>query len=280
MYNLYIIIIMQSYEDNELTIKTVQVVPIKTLISSLKDTFQETNIIFTRTGMKILNVDKSHNIVVNVQLSGGFELYECKQDKIIIGVDMGNLCKLLSIIDIHDVLTLYIEKCDYKDGVVSNLTIKGEKADAVQTLKLRLIEPDASEMYYPEITFPTVISMPSVEFQRIIHNYSIISDKLEIKSVGKQLLFYSSGKFADFQLDRSESVTTEFIKTQDSSMITYGVFSIKNLLAVIKCTALCTHVELHLHNNLPLVIQYDVATLGNIKFGIAQLPSTGQNIMS
>ena len=48
----------------------------------------------------------------------------------------------------------------------------------------------------------------------------------------------------------------------------------KNLSYFIKCTGLCSQIEMYLENNLPLVVKYNVASLGEIKLCLAPLPST------
>ena len=58
-----------------------------------------------------------------------FEVYECKKDKIIIGVNMFHLFKLINSIDNDDTLTIYIEESDYNDGITSHLGLKFENAD-------------------------------------------------------------------------------------------------------------------------------------------------------
>ena len=79
---------------NILTIQTVQIAPFRTLMTALKDILLETNITFTKEGIKIINMDKSHTILAHLSLEAqNFELYECKLDKIIIGVNMFHLFK-------------------------------------------------------------------------------------------------------------------------------------------------------------------------------------------
>ena len=89
---------MSSYvnDSNVLTIKTVQIAPFRILMSALKDILLDTNIIFTKQGIKIINMDKSHTILVHLFLKAdNFEVYECLYDKIIIGVNMLHLFKLI-----------------------------------------------------------------------------------------------------------------------------------------------------------------------------------------
>jgi proliferating cell nuclear antigen len=222
-------------------------------------------------------MDKSHTILVHLFLSAqNFEFYECKKDKIIIGVNMFHLFKLINTIENEETLTLYIENSDYVDGIVSYLTLKYENGEIKQckTQKLRLIEPDPEELQYPDVAFSSIINLPSTDFQKIIRDLTCISDKLEIKSVGNELIFKCSGQFASAEIHRAESDgSMEFISKQDSSKIIQGEFSLKNLGYFIKCTNLCQQIEVYLENDLPLVVKYNVASLGSIKMCLAQLPS-------
>lgn len=268
---------LSSTEGNVLTIKTVQIAPFRTLMTALKDILLETNITFEPDGMRIINMDKSHTILVHLFLAAqNFEFYECKKDKIIIGVNMFHLFKLINTIENEETLTIYIENSDYVDGIVSYLTLKYDNGEIKQckTQKLRLIEPDPEELQYPDVTFSSIINLPSTDFQKIIRDLTCISEKLEIKSVGNELIFKCSGQFASAEIHRAESDgSMGFISKQDSSKIIQGEFSLKNLGYFIKCTNLCQQIEVYLENDLPLVVKYNVASLGSIRLCLAQLPS-------
>jgi proliferating cell nuclear antigen len=269
--------ILSSTEGNVLTIKTVQIAPFRTLMTALKDILLETNITFEPDGMRIINMDKSHTILVHLFLSAqNFEFYECKKDKIIIGVNMFHLFKLINTIENDETLTIYIENSDYVDGIVSYLSLKYENGEIKQckSQKLRLIEPDPEELQYPDVKFSSIINLPSADFQKIIRDLSCISEKLEIKSVGNELIFKCSGQFASAEIHRAESDgSMGFISKQDSSKIIQGEFSLKNLGYFIKCTNLCQQIEVYLENDLPLVVKYNVASLGIIRMCLAPLPS-------
>lgn len=267
-------------DNNVLTIKTVQIAPFRTLMTALKDILLETNITFEADGMRIINMDKSHTILAHLHLaSQNFEFYECKKEKIIIGVNMFHLFKLINTIENDETLTIYIENQDFVDGIVSYLSLKYENGDIKQckTQKLRLIEPEPEELQYPDVTFSSIINLPSSDFQKIIRDLSCISDKLEIKSVGDELIFKCSGQFASAEIRRAESDGMGFILKQDSSKVIQGEFSLKNLGYFIKCTNLCQQIEMYLENDLPLVVKYNIASLGEIKLCLAQLPSSQYN---
>jgi proliferating cell nuclear antigen len=261
---------------NVLTLKTVQISPMRTLMTALKDILVDTNITFQPDGMRIINMDKSHTILVHLFLkSENFEVYECKKEKIIIGVNLMHLFKLVNSIDNSDTLTLYIEESDYNDGIVNNLGLKFENGDIKQckTQKLRLIEPDPEELEVPNVVFSSVINLPSTDFQKIIRDLSCISDRIEIKSVANELIFKCKGSFATAEVRRAESEDSmKFIQQQDANKIIQGIFSLKNLGYFIKCTNLCNQIEMFLENDLPLVIKYSVASLGDIKLCLVPLP--------
>jgi len=268
---------INTNDGNVLTIKTVQIAPFRTLMTALKDILLETNISFQPDGIRIINMDKSHTILAHLYLAAqNFEFYECKKEKIIIGVNMFHLFKLINSIDNDDTLTIYIENGDYYDGIVSHLALKFENGDIKQckTQKLKLIEPEPEELEYPDVKFSSIINLPSADFQKIIRDLSCISDKLEIKSVGNELIFKCQGQFASAEIHRAESDgSMGFILKQDSSKIIQGEFSLKNLGYFIKCTNLCSQIELYLENDLPLVVKYDVASLGSIRLCLSSLPS-------
>lgn len=260
--------------NNVLTIKTIQISPFRTLMTALKDILVETNITFTKEGIKIISMDKSHTIVVHLFLNAlNFEYFECKQEKIVIGVNVIHLFKIINTIDNDDTLTIFIDNNHYKDGIVYNLGIKFENGDIKQSKlhSLRLIEPDDTELEIPDVKFDSIINMPSSDFQKIIRDLGNISEKLEIKSVNNELIFLCKGTFADAEIRRSEfGGTMEFKKK--TSKITQGEFSLKNLGLFIKCTNLCNQIEIFLENDLPLIVKYNVASLGEIKLCLSQLP--------
>ena len=124
---------METGNNPILLIKTVQIAPFRTLMTALKDILIETNITFQKDGMRIVNMDKSHTVLVHLHLlSENFEYYECNKDKIIIGVNVFNLFKLISTVDTEDTLSIYIEDDDYNEGIVENLVLKFENKQKEQ----------------------------------------------------------------------------------------------------------------------------------------------------
>ena len=174
-------------------------------MTALKDILLETNIVFKPDGIRIVNMDKSHTILAHLFLDAEkFEHFYCKYPKIIIGVNMFHLFKLINTIDNDDTLTIYIEEKEYSEGVVDNLGLKFENGDIKQCKiqKLKLIEPEQEELQVPDVPFSSIITLPSTDFQKIIRDLSNISERLEIKSVGNELIFKCEGPFATAEIRR------------------------------------------------------------------------------
>ena len=219
-------------------------------------------------------MDKSHTILVHLNLNAEhFEFFKCNREKIIIGVNMNHLFKLINTIDNEETLSIYIEEEDYNQGIVENLSLKFENKNKEQCKiqKLKLIEPDTEDLSIPDVKFSSIINLPSSDFQKIIRDLNSISDILEIKSIQNQLIFKCNGTFASAEVIRTESQDMGMI--QSSNKIIQGFYSLKNLNYFIKCTNLCNQIELYIDNDLPLIIKYKVASLGELKLGLAPLPN-------
>ena len=264
--------------NNVLTIRSIQIQPFRNLIMAIKDILTDATISFTKDGIKIINMDKSHTIVVDVALDAKkFELFKCGPEKIVVCANTGHLFKVISTISNDDTLSMYIENCDYDDGVVSNLGLQYDNGSIKQchTQKLRLIEPEEDELVVPDVEYSTIINLPTSDFQKIIRDMNGISDRVEIRSVGSDLIFFCEGTFASSRIYRSEyDGYMEFVqKPSDASVVIQGEFSLKSLAQFIKCTPLCSNLEIYLGNNIPLIIKYSVASLGEIRLCLAQLPA-------
>jgi proliferating cell nuclear antigen len=263
-------------ENNILTIKSIQIQPIRNMITAIKDILTDVTMTFTKDGLKIINFDKTCNILVNIFLHADkFEKYVCIPDKIIICANALHLFKVISIMSNNDTLCMYIEKADYHEGIVSHLGFQYDNGDKKKSSvpKLRLIEPDTEELIVPELEYLTVINLLTADFQKIIRDLNLFSDRVEIKSVGNDMIFSCRGGFADLKITLSESDgNMDFIQKPDASVVIQGEFSLISMLHFIKCTPLCTTMEIYLKNDGPLIVKYNVSSLGYIKLGLSSLP--------
>ncbi len=250
---------------NCLEIKTVQATSFKILLEALKELLTDTCIEFDDTGIKIIAMDFSHIVLVHLRLDAAkFEYYYCK-NKISIGVNMLNFHKLIKTTNNNDSLTMFIDEDD-----INHLGIKIENTEknTKTVYKLNLLEPDNQRISIEPTQFNSVITLPSIDFQKICRDMSNVSDFVEIKNIYNQLVFSCKGDFCTQETVFTDNETCRE-EEKDKNEIVQGIFKLKYLVLFTKCTNLCNTIELYLKNDYPLIIKYSVASLGDIKLAIA-----------
>lgn len=257
-----------SMAEYSMMLQTVQASIFRILIEAMKEILPDTNVEFNSTGMRIITMDSSHTVLVHLRLDGSqFEQFHCTK-KIVVGINMQNLFKLVKTMSNNETLMLYILKNDQ-----SRLGIRIENGDknTVTTFKLNLLDLDEEELDVPPARFKSVINIPSTDFQKICRDMNNLSQLIEIKSAGSNLIFSCSGDFANQETIMGESMSNgiRYQEKADETDIIQGVFSLKHLTMFTKCTNLCNSIQMFLQNDYPLIIAYQVGSLGEIKFVLA-----------
>jgi proliferating cell nuclear antigen len=239
----------------------------KILVEALKELLTDTSIDFDETGMKIVSMDNSHVVLVHLKLDANkFEYYNCI-GKVTIGVNMLNLYKLIRTINSNDTLSLFIEDTD-KNHL--GIKIENSEKNTKTTFKLNLLDLDNPKICIDPADFNSVITIPSMDFQKICRDMNNIAEFVEMKNVGSQLILSCQGDFCNQETILADSDTYNCIsKKTANEEIVQGIFNLKYLVLFTKCTNLCNTVELYLKNDYPLVVQYLVASLGVVKLAVS-----------
>jgi len=119
--------------------------------------------------------------------------------------------------------------------------------------------------------------MHSLDFQNNINDFIQLGDKIEVKSAENELSFrLEGGEFG--------SQETICLMPKAQKDIVQGYFLLKPLALFTKCTAMSTDIIIYLKNNYPIIIEYSVAGLGEIKLALAPYtrsdPSASANTLS
>jgi proliferating cell nuclear antigen len=248
-------------------LKTVQTGAFKTLTEALKEILTDANIEFTDSSMKIITMDPTQTILVHLKLEkDNFESYYCKH-KIFIGVNMLNFFKLIKTLTNNDALTLFIEA---ENTNLLGIRIENGEKNSLTNYYLNLIEVDETTYQIPPAQFESIITMPSNEFNKICRDMINLSDIIEIKSVGSQLIFSCEGDFAKQETILGETSNgLNFVKSSTENNVIQGYYNLKHLVLFTKCTNLCNSIELYMKNNFPVVIKFSVGSLGSLKLALA-----------
>jgi proliferating cell nuclear antigen len=200
-----------------------------------------------------------------------------------IGVNMMNFYKLLKTINNNDQLTLYIEKDDLNHLCI---VIENIEKNTRTLYRLNLMDLNHQSISVDATTFPEVVTLPSTDLQKIFRDMSNIAEFIEIRSFKNQLSFSCVGEFCSQETTLYDSKTKGGIcpyaeddehqenstideECKEGSEIVQGVFSLKHLVLFTKCTNLCNTAEMYLKNDYPLIIKYDVSSLGSIRLALA-----------
>jgi len=248
-------------------LKTEQSGAFKILIEALKEILTEGNLIFDETGIKLMAMDSTKSILIHMKLEAQqFEFFHCP-DKVIVGVNMLNLFKLIKTMTNSEILTLFIEEDNTnKLGIMITNIEKNSKT----VYKLNLLDIEEGQIDIPPAKFETELSLPSSDFQKIIRDMVNIGENIDVKSVGPQLILNCSGDFASQETILGETSNgLKFFQQTEEAVPSQGVFSLKYLNQFTKCTNLCQQINVYIKNDYPLIIRYSVAGLGDIKLCLA-----------
>lgn len=262
------------------TIITLKSVILKSLFETIKTYIKECTMMITPEYIKISTLDIAKESVTYVKLNASkFERYHCKKN-VMVGIDIATFFKAIKSANRRETITLYMDEAEPdKLGIELADSFMGK----VKGYKLNLLELDEQIFQIKPMEFEYVINMPSTQFQQIIKDIHLLDGKVvEIKSVGKQIIFTSTDGIAEFrtlicELDENlnkdqrallqqngEDVkSVQFSKSADT--IVQGKFKMSYLLNFIKASHLCENMNIMLANDQPLVLEYFVADLGVLR---------------
>tara|TARA_B100001142_G_scaffold280123_1_gene291166 strand:- start:2537 stop:3283 length:747 start_codon:yes stop_codon:yes gene_type:complete len=243
---------------------TIQATAFKSTFEVLKDILNDVNIYFKPEGMFIVTLDTARTSLIDMFLSAdNFEEYHCDQDEIIAGINISNTFKLLKTITNNDVLKMEIISKEYMD-----IEIMSESKKTNTKFQLKLLDINESKIEVPDVTMTTVTTLPSVDLQRLCRDMSNIGSEIQIRRHGMKISFSCEGDFANQE-------TT--IDCQEQSPDITGLYSLRYMNIFTKATSMCSSVQIIQENgNRFLILKYNVANLGELKFYLATKVSEDQ----
>jgi len=241
---------------------TIQASAFKQTFEVLKDILNDTNIYFTPKGVTICTLETARTSLIDVHLAAdNFEEYECDEPEIIAGVNITNTFKLFKTITNNDVMTFEI-KPGCKEYL--HIEITSESKRQASKFDLKLLDINESRIEVPEIPVENVVTttLPSADFQRLCRDMNNIGSDIAISRTGNELRMQCEGDFAN------QETRIDTVEHTDHSFT--GVYSLRYLNIFTKATGMCSSVQLmHETGNRFLILSYNVANLGELKFYLA-----------
>ena len=264
-----------------LELKTTQATAIKIVIDAINSLLNDANFDIypyhinhdddnkkkTIGGIVLKEVNKTGKILVYMKLDADkFDIYKynSNKEKITLGIDIGNLLKCLKCMSHFDTMAWYIDEEDInKLIIVLECLEKKEK----KTFKLNLMDIEEETYDISPITFPYLITLPSQDFHKYCKDMAASTDKIELKATSNRIFFSGRGEIGDIEFEVGETNGGLSIQctTNNKDEIVQGIFELKFLLIFTKCTNLSNQLTLFLKNDYPIIVNYQVAALGEIK---------------
>lgn len=254
---------MEQHAEYALYLHTIQSVPFRFLIESLKEVLNDGNLVCEPSGMRLVSMDATHSTIVFMKLDGQkFEVYHCPQ-KVIAGVNMHSLHKLVKTVTSYDTLTLWILVASPHE---LHIKIDNKEKNVVFQSRLRLLDIDNESINIPAVRFDSVIAMPSADLQRYCRDLHIVSDRIRLTSTCGAFELSAVGDFAAQTITIKERTSGQVFVPSKATTTSTGVFSLRFLNMFCKTTNLCQSVEILLKDHYPLILVYRVGDMGKLQY--------------
>ena len=145
---------------------------LKKIVESIKDLVSEVNIDVSGTGISLQAMDSSHVALVSLQLSSeGFEVFRCDKT-MTLGLNIGNLSKVMKLGDNDDSITLKAEEDP------NSLTIQFEntKRGRLTEFNINLIQIDSEHLSITDSEGGSSVTMGSSDFSKICRELHALSE--------------------------------------------------------------------------------------------------------
>jgi proliferating cell nuclear antigen len=249
-----------------LYIKSIQGGAIRTLFEVMKEVIHDVVLCFDKTGMKLVTMDGSRCALIHLRLEASkFEMYHCP-GKFQAGINMNSVFKLVRTTGTHDTITFYATQ------EVSNelgIRISNSDKNSVTDFALKLLDVDSEDIRLPDVEFDSIITLPSAYFQRLCRDMINIGTTMDISSAPDGTLKMScEGDFARQETIIGEATDGMVVCARTGAEIK-GRFALKFLVLFCRASSLCSTVELYLKQSFPLIMKFNVASLGEVRFVLA-----------
>ncbi|KAM0332317.1 hypothetical protein ACHAQA_002593 [Verticillium albo-atrum] len=241
---------------------------LKKVVDAIKDLVQDCNFDCNDSGVALQAMDNSHVALVSMLLKAeAFSPYRCDRN-IALGVNLTSLTKVLRAAANDDILTMKAE--DAPDSL--SLTFESSDNDRISEYDLKLMDIDQEHLGIPDTDYASTISMPSAEFKRICMDLSAMSESVTIDASKDGVKFSCNGDIGNGAVTLRSHQNVDKPQTNVDIELTEPVsltFSLKYLVNFCKASGLSPSVKISLSNEVPLLVEYELAGTSFLRFYLA-----------
>lgn len=258
-------------ENNIVEFQTIKPDPFKKLFESLKEVIVDVNLVFDLDGLKIYAMNNHKTALVYFRIKKESLEHYYVAERFLAGINIITFFKQLKSGQSDDILLLNI---DSRCSDTVNITYSSEFRESVS--RYSLMNVDEEDHYNQKYEYSSNIKVRANILQTTIKDLSQITKNIEIKNIGHQLIFstYDSDQ-SDHSISKDITIKLEQDSISgdiDEDDITQGVFDIELIVRFVKATTINPNgfVKMYLKNDAPLILEYDISSLGLLRFMIFQ----------
>jgi len=210
-------------------------------------------------------MDSSHVALCTLNLnSDGFALYRCDK-KTSIGLSLTNLAKILKCAGADDSITMRTDE----GADVASFTFENTKSDKVSEFEFKLMDINVDHMGIPDTKYDCTVKMNAKEFKTVILDLKPLGDACTIAVTKEGISFSVSGDTGtgNVTVKQNNAVDDEkaSCKIEMNSPVSL-TFAMRYLVEFTKATPLAGTVHLSMHSENPLVVEYRMGEVGDIRY--------------
>lgn len=268
--------------------KTSQSGHLRTIFDSLRDLIQDINLHFipdesteNTPGILFTAMDNNHVAMAHLKMPADqirrADVFECKR-QCCAGISVVGFWKCLKTMGAQDVvsLTLYENDpdCIYLLGEDVSMRKRRE-------FVIKLLDIDEETPPIPDADFECVFTMNSAQFQRLCRDLAAVEpENVVVETRGNTLVWRGEGPENSLEVSyesRTEDEGGILFETHDTRMKICNKYSLKYLTMFTKAAALCNDFRIHLKPKYPIILDYEVAGLGLLRFCLAPRIEEGKD---
>lgn len=262
---------LPSREECSVFVATVQASAVRQLVEVLKDVLHDVMLVFSADGITLSAMDSAKCALVAMKLeASAFEVFSVPAT-VSCGVSLAHLAKCVKTASATDTITLAQRAASPNELYIR---IENTAASTNTEFSLKLLAVDSDIVHPPAMDFSFSTTLPSVFLSRLVRDMSAIGEYLEIDAADDKLSFTVRGDFASQTTQIGAAAPPPSPAPGEDGEVKmaepiHESFPLKYVCLFCRASALSTSATLNLRAGYPLVMSFNVASLGTLRFVLA-----------
>ncbi len=240
------------------------------IFQNLRTFVDNVNIQFSKDGVNMQTMDNARVSVFELNIPADwFDEYSCElEDGVVLGISSNIASKILNARDKEQQIKFTYENSKKDHLYVDFSTTNKTKTIFDKSFEMPLVDMDEETLQIPEIEYSAEFSLNSSIFASLINQLKMFGETLEIACSEENITLYShSADNGKMSVQIKNDDLTEFSIVEDESLnLSFSLHYLHNICSYQKISK---EIAIHLCDNFPLKIEYDLGDGSYIHFYLA-----------